>query len=179
MLVVRDNKDRDAEGRGKRKTTALPVGQFLARLLEHVPPPGLQTVRSYGLYSNSKRAERALAREHFAPDPERLPPKVTWRELCVRAGRTQGTVCPVCGAPLVVHRRWSRLFALNATSPPPARNAGSESLRIAENTRCRVEAPRDPNWPCDCSVAHARAGIAVRLLLPQGASADGRLPEFT
>jgi hypothetical protein len=99
----RDNQDRDAEGRGKRKILPLSVGQFLARLLEHVPPPGLQTVRPYGLYANSKQAERALAREHFEQDPELPPPKVSWRDLCVRRGRMASTVCPVCGAPLVVH----------------------------------------------------------------------------
>ena len=56
----RDNRDEDeAEGRGRRKILALPVDEFLARLLEHVPPPRLQTVRPYGLYASSKQPQRA------------------------------------------------------------------------------------------------------------------------
>jgi hypothetical protein len=120
----RDNKDRDAEGRGKRKILSLPVDRFLGRLLEHVPPPGLQTVRPYGLYANSKQAERARAREHFEQDPESPPAKVSWRELCARMGRVAATVCPVCGAPLVVHGRIppSRCPPPVA-QPPPAKVA--------------------------------------------------------
>jgi hypothetical protein len=55
------------------------VDEFLARVLEHVPPPGMQTVRGYGLYANSKRAELAVAREHFGQTPLPAPVEIDWR----------------------------------------------------------------------------------------------------
>ena len=111
----RDRRDVDAnEGRGRRKLLPLPVDQFLARLLEHVPPPGFQTVRAYGLYASSKRAEWAVAREHFGQEPELLPVEFTWRDFCARMGHSAAAVCPVCGAPLVVYGRFRA-----GRGPPP------------------------------------------------------------
>jgi hypothetical protein len=112
----RDNRDADeASGRGRRKVACLEVDQFLSRLLEHVPPPNMQTVRGYGLYANSKRAELSVARQHFGQSAE-LPEvePVTWRDLCERAGRDHQTVCPVCGAALVQHTPFD-----GARGPPP------------------------------------------------------------
>ena len=71
----RDNRDRDAEdGQGRRKILSLAVDQFLARLLEHVPPPNLQTIRGYGLYANNKQAQLAVARERFGQTPRPAKP---------------------------------------------------------------------------------------------------------
>jgi hypothetical protein len=50
-----DNQDLDAQGRGTRKLLSLSVEDFLQRWLLHVPPPGLQVVRAYGLYAPTKR----------------------------------------------------------------------------------------------------------------------------
>jgi len=111
----RDNRDEDPEdGRGRRKILPLPVDTFLARMLEHVPPPNMQTVRGYGLYANSKKADFAVARVHFGQAPQVEPPKITWRDLCARSGHPAATVCPVCGAPLVVHGRFPP-----GRGPPP------------------------------------------------------------
>ena len=115
----RDNRDQDEEGCGKRKILPLPVDEFLARVLEHVPPPGLQTVRSYGLYANSKQAERAVARGHFQQGPEERRRKLTWQELCVRLGHPAATVCPVCGRELVVHGRIPPTRHPQAVAQPP------------------------------------------------------------
>jgi hypothetical protein len=102
----RDNRDRDADdGRGRRKTLPLPVDTFLQRLLEHVPPPNLQTVRPYGLYANSKRPVRDRARDQLGQEPEVKPRKIRWHEVCERLGRQAAAQCPQCGAPLVVHGR--------------------------------------------------------------------------
>jgi hypothetical protein len=75
----------------------------------------MQTVRGYGLYANSKRAELSVARQHFGQSAE-LPEvePVTWRDLCERAGREHQTVCPVCGAALVQHTPF------DAARGPPA-----------------------------------------------------------
>jgi hypothetical protein len=104
----RDHRGADGlPGRGPHKVMWLAVDDFIARVLEHVPPPGMQTVRGYGLYSNSKRPDLAVAREHFGQVPTPPESKVTWRDLCERAGRGQSLRCPVCDAPLVVHGRFS------------------------------------------------------------------------
>jgi hypothetical protein len=61
--------------RGRRRIVRLPVDEFLARLLEHVPPTDMQTVRPYGLYANSKRPDLARAREDFGQSIlEDIPP---------------------------------------------------------------------------------------------------------
>lgn len=121
----RDNRDRDeSDGRGRAKTLRLPVDQFLQRLLEHVPPPSLQTVRPYGLYASSKRPVRAVARVQLEQPPEVPPTPVRWQDICARLGRQAATVCPQCGAPLVVHgrippRRPGREGSADAAAPPP------------------------------------------------------------
>jgi hypothetical protein len=92
------------------------VDTFLGRLLEHVPPPSFQTVRAYGLYANSKRAEWAVAREHFGQEPEAEPKQFTWRDFCEQMGHSAAAVCPVCGAPLVVYGR----FRAGCGPPPDA-----------------------------------------------------------
>jgi len=121
----RDNRDQDEAGRGRRKILALPVDQFLARLLEHVPPPSFQSVRGYGLYASSKQAELAVARAHFGQDEDPQPVRVTWQDLCLRSGRREAAVCPVCGDRLVVLGRFppSRGPPEPKAQPPPAKAA--------------------------------------------------------
>jgi hypothetical protein len=118
----RDNRDQDEAGRGRRKILALPVDQFLARLLEHVPPPSFQSVRGYGLYASSKQAELAVARAHFGQDEDPEPVRVTWQDLCERSGHREAAVCPVCGARLVVKARFppGRGPPEPQAQPPPA-----------------------------------------------------------
>ena len=96
----------ETESRGPRKTTSLEVNEFLARLLEHVPPSNMQMVRVYGLYANSKKDELAKAREHFGQEPR--PPRVhiTWRDLLQKLGHADKTVCPICGAAFIVRSRF-------------------------------------------------------------------------
>ena len=122
----RDNQDPDeTDGRGRRKVLPLPVDVFLQRLLEHVPPPNLQMVRPYGLYASSKQAERAVARGLLGQEPEEKAAKLTWRDVCLRLGQQAATVCPVCGATLVVHgrippqRQRPEDQALPTATPPP------------------------------------------------------------
>lgn len=121
----RDNRDRDeSDGRGRGKTLPLPVDTFLQRLLEHVPPPNLQTVRPSGLYASSKRCERAVARVQFDQAPEAKPAKIRWQDICARLGRQAAAVCPQCGARLVVHgrippRRIGGEGQTDAAAPPP------------------------------------------------------------
>jgi hypothetical protein len=46
----RDNREADAaSGRGRSKVMTLAAPDFMRRVLEHVPPPGMHTVWSWGL----------------------------------------------------------------------------------------------------------------------------------
>lgn len=115
----------DSSSKDRRPATSLTVDEFLARLLEHVPPRNLQTVRGYGLYVGNRRqrlnaARRALSQ---AAVPQALPAPPTWQELCERAGNGEAARCPVCGAELIVHSHFARGRAppwLLAQSPESA-----------------------------------------------------------
>jgi hypothetical protein len=111
----RDNRQVGKDGRGERKVLTLEAEQFLLRLLEHVPPTGLQTVRGFGLYANSQRGALNNARALLDQQPlAQALPKVRWQELCERLGHGQSARCPVCGAGLQIEACWGR-----GRSPPP------------------------------------------------------------
>jgi hypothetical protein len=100
-LRYADNQDPDAQGRGKRKLLPLSVADFLQRWLLHVPPPGLQVVRSYGLYAPAKRATLAQARPTLGQAPLMVPPALDWPTYCARQGAQHPERCPVCGQRLI------------------------------------------------------------------------------
>jgi hypothetical protein len=94
-------------GDGKRKgVTDLGIDQFIARLLEHVPPRGYQTVRGYGLYSGNQHSRIAQARAALgtveAVAEEASEPQ-TWQQWCEQSGLPAAGRCPVCGAALISH----------------------------------------------------------------------------
>ena len=95
-------------GRTPVKAMTLAVDEFIRRLLQHVPVPGSQMVRAYGLYANRKAADLARAREALGLPQALHPDAVTWEEFLKRLGRPQPACCPVCGATLVVHGRFRR-----------------------------------------------------------------------
>jgi hypothetical protein len=101
--------------RGRRRIVAVPVDQFLARLLEHVPPAEMQTVRPYGLYANSKRAELGQARQHFGQAPKLSKQTLRWTDFCEQHGIEPAShcTCPECGA------RFVRLGSFAAGRDPP------------------------------------------------------------
>jgi len=113
-----DNREPDAQGRGTRKTLSLSAKEFLARLLTHVPPPGLQVVRSFGVFATSARPVLATCRaqlgamEEPAAEPtETLSPSdhpVFCRWLRPR-------ICPQCGRTLFVRET----FGPGALRSPP------------------------------------------------------------
>lgn len=114
----RDNREPGQDGQGERKVLPLEADQFLLRLLQHVPPPGLQTVRGYGLYANSQRARLNEARRLLGQPPAmgKLP-TVSWQQLCESLGHHDSTRCPLCGARLEIVALWGR-----GRSPPPQCN---------------------------------------------------------
>jgi hypothetical protein len=94
-----------ATDRGRRETMSLEVDEFLSRLLEHVPPSGLHTVRGYGLYAGNQRERLDVARQSLGQMPlaESLQDPPSWQELCENLGHVEAGHCPVCRARLVVH----------------------------------------------------------------------------
>lgn len=93
---------------------SLAVDDFLARLLEHVPPHRYQTVRGYGLYSGNQHSRLEAAHRTLGSEPpQRDQPPLSWQAFCAQAGEADPGRCPVCRAELVV----SSFFA-RGRSPP-------------------------------------------------------------
>jgi hypothetical protein len=64
VFRYRDHRDH------KVKTLSLPMGEFIRRLLWHVPVPGLHVVRHYGLYAAQCREQRNACRVALGGEPE-------------------------------------------------------------------------------------------------------------
>ena len=113
-----DHTERDARGRGTRTPLTLPAAEFLTRLLTHVPPPGLQVVRSFGLFAPAARPALAARRAQLGAVAEPVvepaePPTQSDHPLPCRwlVPRT----CPQCGRALLVRER----FGPSALRSPP------------------------------------------------------------
>ena len=96
LFAYRDRTDGD-----RKKTTSLPVNQFIGRFLLHVLPSGFMRIRHYGLLANRAKKEcLARCREQLqasAPEPTEPKTVADWmRELT----GVDITRCPHCDAPL-------------------------------------------------------------------------------
>jgi hypothetical protein len=119
-----DNQDLDAQGRGTRKLLPLSAEDFLQRWLLHVPPPGLQVIRSYGLYAPAKRDTLAQGRQVLGQAPLVAPPALDWQRYCAQQGPQHPECCPVCGqrlirAALVAPPRNHSPIGLSQRAAPP------------------------------------------------------------
>lgn len=105
----------EADGGGEPLVMALDPEAFLARYLQHVPPPRLQAARGYGLYG--ARAGTALDRARAAlgqPAVEE-PKPLRVEDFLARFGHApEPARCVRCGAPL----RFVSLIA-HGPAPPP------------------------------------------------------------
>jgi hypothetical protein len=116
----------EAVDRGRRETMSLEVDEFLARLLEHVPPSGLHTVRGYGLYAGGQRERLDVARKLLDQPPLAVARSMVstpgWQEFCAKLGNRQAGHCPACQARLVVgsHLPPSFPVASHAGRSPPS-----------------------------------------------------------
>jgi hypothetical protein len=125
MFRYADNQDPDAQGRGTRKLLPLSVEDFLQRWLLPVPPPGLQVVRAYGLYTPTKRAALAQSRQVLGQAPLDTPPTLDWQSYCAQRGERHPECCPVCGQRLLrtamlppAHNRHRPLLLPERGAPP-------------------------------------------------------------
>ncbi len=112
-------KDYRETGVKKYKELELTTGEFLQRLLLHVPEPGRNVVRSYGLYAGNRRKELDRCREMVGQGPVQEPEFLEWLDCVAKFGDKDPSRCPVCGARLVqrqvidpVFRGMARKFPL-------------------------------------------------------------------
>lgn len=159
----RDNRAADAaSGPGRSKTMALGVHEFMRRVLEHVPPPGMHTVRSWGVYAASRRADLARARSALGQsDPPGPTSPLRWQDVVRRAGGDAATRCRVCGAELVAwghFRRGELPPPLPALAQPVATNLHSVAAIVPRPP----PTPR-PVQPRDAPDTHSVSGCSGRL----------------
>ena len=96
----RDYRDDESDG-NKRREMELETGEFLRRLMLHVPEPGRKVIRSYGLYAGSRRRDLDLCRELLGQEPIPDPEPLTWQDCLEKVNDAERGRCPVCGAYLV------------------------------------------------------------------------------
>ena len=111
-FTYRDDRAEDASGKARQAEMTLSLDDFLQRLLWHVPAPGSQRIRRYGVYASGKKAELQQCRAQL---PAQEPASGDAAEV-VR--------CPVCGRPLVVRQ----VLPSSRTGRLPARVSIGEGL---------------------------------------------------
>jgi hypothetical protein len=85
-----------------RKKVTLLIGDFIRRLLLHIPVPRAQYVRSFGLYANTCREKLNKARTLIGQMPIRKPQPLRWQDILKRFTGKDPERCPVC-AKLLIH----------------------------------------------------------------------------
>jgi hypothetical protein len=70
-----NHRELDAHGKPHQQELTLTVAEFLRRWSEHVPLPGVHTVRAWGLYASTQRSKLAQGREQMpgAEQPQERP----------------------------------------------------------------------------------------------------------
>lgn len=99
-FTYKDYRDSESEGR-KHREMELSLGEFLKRLMLHVPEPGRKVIRSYGLYAGSRRKGLEQCREILGQGPISEHEVLTWQDCVSKLGVRDRSCCPVCGARLV------------------------------------------------------------------------------
>ncbi len=109
-----DNHARSPEAAGRPQPMTLPMGDFLQRVLQHVPPPGTQVVRSWGLYQPRQADALAVCRTQLGQPPVVVPVRLDWQSVCAQRGAAHPERCPTCGQLLV----WAGDLPRGGVSPP-------------------------------------------------------------
>jgi hypothetical protein len=120
-FVYQNNHDTPEGDKGSRQSMTLAVGDFIQRVLLHVPAPHTQVVRTYGLYHHTKAADLARCRLQLGQPPVEAPVKLDWQTYCAQRGDAHPERCPTCGQLLVFTAIIPRGGA------PPARRCGERA----------------------------------------------------
>jgi hypothetical protein len=99
----------------QRRPMRLPLDQFLARWLRHVPPPHAVLVRCWGLYAHTQGDELARCRQQLGQGPIETPVPLDGPHDRQGWGEAPPECCPVCGQRLV-----GTALLPRAGVPPPA-----------------------------------------------------------
>lgn len=100
IVAIRNNEVTFNYGRKKRELMTLTIMEFIERYLQHVPQTNAMMVRSYGLYSHTKKAELAKCREILGQEAVVIPEKIDWQS-CFQDTKDHPEICPVCGKRLI------------------------------------------------------------------------------
>lgn len=96
-----DNHSRGVDKSAGQQQMTLPMADCLQRVLQHVPLPGTQVVRSWGLYSPRQAAALSECRGQLGQPPGVLAVRVDWQSVCAQRGSAHPERCPSCGQLLV------------------------------------------------------------------------------
>ena len=106
-----------ADNTGGKRTLAMPGQQFIARLLQHVLPPGFKRIRHYGLAAPTAKTERlALARKLLAMPAANPQAREDAQAFMRRVAAIDVECCPHCklGRWRVVEQRGADRAAIAA-----------------------------------------------------------------
>jgi hypothetical protein len=97
-----NHRELDARGKPHQQELTLSVTEFLRRWSEHVPLPGVHTVRAWGFYASTQRKKLERCREQL---PEQEVPRTTPTGIEDASPRDRDHPwehCPVCQRAMVV-----------------------------------------------------------------------------
>lgn len=123
----RDHRD------GKRKSVRLATGDFIGRLLWHLPEPHQHLIRTAGLYANRAGAKRARCREVLGQCHAAVGATLTRQGYLRQRGYAGRARCPVCGSALEV---------------PPRRRQNQISYQAAQAVAVSVQQPDGADIAC-------------------------------
>lgn len=117
-VSYRRKRGHESTGRNEREVEAFDPGEFLARVIMHIPEPRRHLVRYYGWYSNVSRGKRRKAAAEngeigvgdAGPDSRaaRAESRATralrrsWAQLIKRVYEVDPLACPSCGSEMKV-----------------------------------------------------------------------------
>ncbi len=117
-VCYRRKRGHESAGLGEREVEAFDPGEFLARVIMHVPEPRRHLVRYYGWYSNVSRGRRQQAeaetgevggadaglasRAARAEARDSRAMRRSWAKLIKRIYEVDPLVCPSCGSEMKV-----------------------------------------------------------------------------
>ena len=108
-----NHRELDARGKPRQQELTLTVGEFLHRWGEHVPLPGMHTVRAWGLYAATQRRRLEQGRAQLPEGETERDPRE--RLAVPRLDRDHPWEhCPVCQQLMVITQVLPR-----AGAPPP------------------------------------------------------------
>ena len=88
-------------GRKRRELMTLPIDEFIDRFLQHIPFKNARLVRSYGLYSPSKKDDLEKCRKFLGQESIAESEKIQWQD-CFEDSDDHPELCPICGKRLVI-----------------------------------------------------------------------------